>query len=62
MESLPFTRLDDINVSTIYEQFSDTVILIENNRLDETDPEILGSNIILGMVRDKKWMKKIDKF
>ena len=35
----PSTKQDDKNGNTIYNQFSDVVILKENNRLDLNDPE-----------------------
>ena len=60
-KGLPGTKLEDINRNTIYGQFSDVVILKENNRLDATDPESRDFYEILESVRDKKMNKKYRK-
>ena len=50
----PSTKQDDKNGNIIYNQFSDVVILKENNRLDSNDPESEDFNKILEKVRDGK--------
>ena len=39
VKCLPSTKLEDVHGNTIYNQFSDVVVLKENNQLDATDPE-----------------------
>ena len=62
VEGLPSTKLEDRNRNTIYGQFSDIVILKENNRLDVTHPESRDFNEILERMRDGKWTKNIGRF
>ena len=54
----PSTKQEDKNGNTIYNQFSDVVILKENNRLDSNDPESEDFNKILEKVRDGKLDKE----
>ena len=58
IKDLPNTKPEDVNKITIYKQFSDVVILKENNRLDEMDPESVKFNKILGMIREGKMSKR----
>ena len=58
VKRLPSTKIEDVHGNTIYNQFSDVVILKENNRLDATDPESTDFYEILESVRDGKMNEK----
>ena len=57
----PSTKQEDKNGNTIYNQFSDVVILKENNRLDSNDPESEDFNKILEKLKDGKLDKESRK-
>ena len=54
-------KFEDVHRNTIYNQFSDVVILKENNPLDATDPESRDFYEILESVRDGKMNKNVER-